>query len=70
MSIQQAVAWVQAGQVLVTAGIATAANIQAWIKAQHPGLSDADLNAILDGIRAGALRHHGLADADAGGSGG
>ena len=68
MTIQQALAWVVAGQQLVAAGIATAENIQSWIRAQHPGLTDADLNAILDTISVGAKRHKALADADAGGA--
>ena len=70
MNLAQALAWVQAGQVLVSAGVATYANIRTWIAAQHQGLSDADLNAILDGIAAGATRHKALADADRMPSGG
>lgn len=66
MSVQQAIAWVQAGQVLIMAGAATYANIKAWIQGQNPGLSEADLNAILDAVVAGATRHKALADADAG----
>lgn len=67
LSIPQILAWVQAGQTLVSVGAATIANIRAWMAAQHPGLSDVDLNAICDAIIAGATRHKALADADAGG---
>lgn len=65
MSLQQALVWVQIGQQLMTVGIATAEQIRTFIKAVHPNLSDADLNAILDTITAGATRHRALADADA-----
>ncbi len=66
MTLQQALTWVSVGQQLVSVGIATYANIQGWIKALHPGVSDADLNAILDAIVTGAARHQALANADAG----
>ena len=66
ITIQNALAWVSAGQTLVAAGVATIENIKAWIQAQHAGLSDADLNAILDAIIVGADRHKALAQADAG----
>ncbi len=66
MTIQQALAWANAGQQLVIVGIATVENIRAWIKSLHPNISEADLNAILDSIAAGASRHKTLADADAG----
>lgn len=66
LTIAQIAAWIAAGQQLVAVGVATAENIKTWIKALHPDLSDADLNAILDAIVAGASRHKALADADAG----
>jgi hypothetical protein len=66
ISIQQALAWASAGQQLVAAGAATVAIIRTWIKAQHPGMSEDDLNAICDAVAAGATRHKALADADAG----
>jgi hypothetical protein len=68
MSLQQALVWANVGQQLVVAGIATVTNIKTWIQAQHAGLSEADLNAILDNIIAGATRHKELADADAAGA--
>ncbi len=64
MTIQQALAWANAGQQLVAVGIATVTNIQTWIKSLHPGIPEADLNAILDAITAGATRHKKLADLD------
>ena len=54
MSVSEIMAWVQAGQVLVAAGQATAANIKTWMNARHPNASEADLNAICDGSIAGA----------------
>lgn len=65
ITIPQALAWLQTGQTLVAAGVATVDNIRAWIQAQHPGLTDADLNAICDAITASASRHKALAQADA-----
>ena len=67
IDIQTALVWAQVGQQLVSIGIATVENIQAWIQAQHPGISEADLNAILDTIAAGASRHRALAEQDAAG---
>lgn len=67
ITVQQALTWVQIGQQAVQAGIATIDAIKTWIQGQHPGMSDADLNAILDTISAGAARHQALANADAAG---
>jgi hypothetical protein len=66
ITIPQVIAWIQAGQTLITVGAATIANIRTWMAAQHQGLTDADLNAICDAIVAGASRHEALANADAG----
>lgn len=66
MTVLQALAWIQAGQTLLTAGVATAQNIRTWIAAQHAGLSEAELNGILETVSAGAARHQALANADAG----
>jgi hypothetical protein len=67
MNPLQVVAWIQAGQTLLAAGVATANNIRTWIDAQHPGLTDEELNAICDTIHAGATRHKALAALDAAG---
>jgi hypothetical protein len=66
MSVIQIVAWLQAGSQLIAAGAATAEQIKGFIKSLHPGLPDADLNALLDAIIASAARHKRLADLDAG----
>lgn len=64
ISIQQVLTLVSAGQQLVAVGSATILQVKAFIQTLHPGLSDVDLNAILDAISAGAARHKALADAD------
>lgn len=66
MTIIEVTAWVQAGQVLIAAGAATVAQVRGWLSASRPALSEADLNAILTTIIAGATLHKALADADAG----
>ncbi len=67
MTPLQVIAWIQAGQTLVAAGVATVTNIKTWLAAQHPGLSEAELDGICDVIHVGAVRHKALADLDAGG---
>lgn len=67
MPIAQVLAWLSAGQTLVSVGVATIAQIKGFIATLHPGMSDADLNALLAAIQEGALRHKALADADAAG---
>jgi len=64
INVTETIAWLQAGQTLVLAGVATVQNIRAWIQAQHPGLTDAALDAICDDIIAGASRHKAMAEAD------
>lgn len=66
MNLQQMIAWVQAGQILVTAGVATVKNIRAWMASQNTAMTDEQLNEICDVIIAGATKHQALADADAG----
>lgn len=63
-SIQQVATLIAAGQQLVAVGVATVDQIRTFYKTLHPGMTDADLNAICDAIEAGAIRHKGLADAD------
>lgn len=65
MNLQQILAWVQAGQVLYSAGAATIANIRTWIQSQNPAATEAQLNEICDVIIAGATKHKSLADQDA-----
>ena len=66
MPIAAIIGWLSVGETLITAGLATAAQIRTFIQSIHPGLSEDDLNAILDGIISGATRHKRLADGDAG----
>lgn len=66
MNVQQVIAWVQAGQLLVSVGAATVETIRGWVKGQNPDMTDAELNTILDAVIAGAAAHKALADADAG----
>lgn len=66
LAIPQILAWVQAGQLLVSTGVATIQTIRTWIKGQHGAMSDADLDAICDAVASGAARHKALAQADAG----
>ncbi len=68
MPIAQVVALVLAGQQLVASGVATLESIRDFIKSIKPGIAEADLNAICDGIAVGAARHKALAVADAGGA--
>lgn len=65
MTPDQIVAWMQAGQILLGAGVATVSMIKAWIKARHPAASDAELNVLLDDIVASAAAHKVLAEGDA-----
>jgi hypothetical protein len=51
---------------LVAAGLATEQEVVATIKAFQPGMTDAELNAVLALVTAGAQKHKALADADAG----
>lgn len=46
---------------LLAAGIATADQIKALFQAQVPGLTDAELNAVLTLVQADADRHKALA---------
>ena len=66
MTLTQMIAWVQAGQLLINAGVATVATIRAWISSQHAGMTDAQLNDICDAIIAGATAHKRTADLDTG----
>lgn len=50
---------------LITAIGATAEEIKGVINAAHPGMSDAELNAVLDLLIAKASQHKAQADADA-----
>jgi hypothetical protein len=52
---------------LLSAGIATEQDIVTIVKAFHPGMTDAELNAVCALVVAGATRHKALADADAAG---
>lgn len=65
ITIQQALVWVEVGSQLVSVLGATIDNVRSWIASTHPGLSDAELNAICDAVVAGASRHKRLADLDA-----
>ncbi len=67
MNIQpaQILAWVQVANILVPAGISTVQQIQEFMKSLHPGVSEADLNAILYLLIMGASRHLAIAKADA-----
>lgn len=49
---------------LIAAGIATEQQIVGLIKSFQPGMSEPELNAILELITQGAQRHKALADAD------
>jgi len=53
---------------LLTAGLATEQQVSALIKSFQPGMTDAELNAVLQIVIAGATRHKALADADAAGT--
>jgi len=66
LTLAQAMAWVTAGQMLVSAGIATTKTIRAWIIGNHGELSEAQLDEICDLITAGAAKHKAIADGDAG----
>jgi phage FluMu protein gp41 len=58
--------WIQVGSILVTAGIATVGQVKAMIAAHHGvAMTDADLNAIEQGVVDDARRRKALADADA-----
>lgn len=50
---------------LLSTGIATVEEVKGLISLFHPGLTDAELNAVLDVIIAGAKRHLAQAQADA-----
>lgn len=68
MTVTQILVIVQAAQLLIAAGVATAAEIKSFIASlKGVVLSDADLNAILDHIIADATAREALAKADAAG---
>jgi hypothetical protein len=50
---------------LISAGLATAAEIRALMASSAPGMTDAELNAVLDMVIASAAQHKALADKDA-----
>lgn len=66
LSLQKMMAWVQAGQILMSAGVATVRNIRAWITSSHAAMTEDQLNQICEAIIEGAVRHQALADGDAG----
>lgn len=69
MTVQQILAFVQAAQLLIAAGVATTAEIKSFIGSlKGVQLSDADLNAILDHVVADATARKALALADAAGA--
>jgi hypothetical protein len=49
---------------LIAAGLATAAQVKALLATSNPGMTDVEMDAILDLVIAGATRHKALADAD------
>jgi hypothetical protein len=49
---------------LMAAGLATAAQIKALIASLHPGMTDPEMNAVLDFVNADATRRQALAHAD------
>ncbi len=49
---------------LVNAGVATVAQIKSLIAAAHPGMTDAELNAVCQLIVEDATQQKALADAD------
>jgi hypothetical protein len=66
MTPDQILIWVQAGRLLVGAGVATVEDIKAWVASKHgQTMTEADMDAILDAVIADATRRKALADADA-----
>lgn len=53
---------------LISAGVAAAEEVSTIVKTFNPGLTDAELNAVLDLILASATKHKALAHADTGAS--
>jgi len=51
---------------LLSAGLATEQEVANLIKSFQPGMTDAELNAVLQLVISGATKHKALADADAG----
>lgn len=66
MTPEQVQAWIQAGSVLVNTGLIAWGTIEGWIKSQHTGATEDELNAVLSGIEADAVRRRELARGDAG----
>lgn len=51
---------------LIAAGISTEQEVETMIKLIQPGMTDAELNAILQALGASAAKHKAIAEADAG----
>jgi hypothetical protein len=51
---------------LIAAGIATEQQIVGLVKSFNPGMTDAEMNAVLEIVKAGAAKHLAQAQADAG----
>ena len=65
MNPQELLATIQAAEVLIAAGVATARQIVAWVKALRGAqMTDLELNALLDVIQDDAKRRKAIADAD------
>jgi hypothetical protein len=59
--------WIQIGTLLLNAGLVISGGIQSLIHSVHPGATEGQLNAILDGIIADATVRKARADAEAAG---
>ena len=65
MDSARLMAWMQASQILVAAGVATVTQIRGLIAAMSPDVTDDDLNQIIDTVIADATRRKAQAEADA-----
>lgn len=66
MSVAALFAWMQLAQIAIPVGIATAQEIEGWIRAKHAGqLTDGQMNAAIAIVLDDAVRRRALAIADA-----
>lgn len=66
MDPNQIQAWIMAASVLVNTGTVAWDTVSGWIHSSHGGMTDAELNAILEGVKADADRRAEMARKDSG----
>lgn len=64
MDTKQLEAWVQIGEIAVSAAIATVDDVRAWMAGQHPVATDTELDAVCDAIGSRARARKAIADAE------